>query len=268
MRRIAVILVAVPVALLLAGPAAAGESAKVAALQVALRSKGMYAGAVDGVSGPMTRSALIRFQRRHRIRATGKLGHATRCEFGRLGKPLLGQRELRRGLVGWDVAVARVPAPPLRAPGAPDRRPLRRSDGRRPATLPAGTRSDARRDGRRQDVPGARARACGREARAQGAPARRDDVPHREPRRRLHRHRAALSRPRRVACPRQRSSADERPEPGTAASGAGSSRPPDDGSVRPPRSAHTSCTRERASSRSPSATTSVHGGSPARTGFR
>ena len=104
MRRIVVIVVAVAAALSITGPAVAAQSAKVAALQVALRANGLYKGEVDGISGPMTRSALVRFQRRHGIRATGKVGYITRCKLGALGKPLLGQRELRRGRVGWDVA--------------------------------------------------------------------------------------------------------------------------------------------------------------------
>jgi soluble lytic murein transglycosylase-like protein len=102
-RRTVVIVLATAVALALAGPAVAAQSAKVAALQVALRSKGVYGGAVDGISGPKTRAALIAFQRKHGIRATGKVGYATRCKLGVLGTPLLGQRELRRGRVGWDV---------------------------------------------------------------------------------------------------------------------------------------------------------------------
>ena len=104
MRRTVVIAVAAATALAVAGPAVAAPSAKVAALQVALRAKGMYGGTIDGVSGPRTRAALLAFQRKHGIRATGKVGHATRCKLGALGKPLLGQRELRRGAVGWDVA--------------------------------------------------------------------------------------------------------------------------------------------------------------------
>jgi LysM repeat protein len=103
-RRTVVIVAAAAVALALAGPAVAGQSAKVAALQVALRSHGLYAGAVDGISGPMTRKAVLSFQRRNGIRATGKVGHATRCKLGKLGVPLLGQRQLSRGRVGWDVA--------------------------------------------------------------------------------------------------------------------------------------------------------------------
>lgn len=104
MRRPVVIAVAAAAALALAGPAVAAQSAKVAALQVALRSKGLYGGAVDGISGPKTRAALLAFQRGHGIRATGKVGHATRCKLGVLGTPLLGQRQLRRGRVGWDVS--------------------------------------------------------------------------------------------------------------------------------------------------------------------
>ena len=99
MRRIVVIVVAVAAALSIAGPAVAAQSAKVAALQVALRANGLYKGEVDGISGPMTRRALLRFQRRHGIRATGKVGYLTRCELGVLGKPLLGQRALVSGRV-------------------------------------------------------------------------------------------------------------------------------------------------------------------------
>ena len=83
MRRIVAIVVAVAAALSIAGPAVAAQSAKVAALQVALRANGLYKGEVDGISGPMTRRALLRFQRRHGIRATGKVGYLTRCELGR-----------------------------------------------------------------------------------------------------------------------------------------------------------------------------------------
>ena len=103
MRRTVVIVVTAALGLAFAGHAAAAPSARIAALQVALRSHGLYAGAVDGVDGPLTRKALLTFQRNHRIRATGKAGMATRCKLGRLGTPLLGQRVLSRGRVGWDV---------------------------------------------------------------------------------------------------------------------------------------------------------------------
>jgi LysM repeat protein len=103
-RRTVTIVVAAAAVLAFAGPAVAAQSAKVAALQVALRSHGVYTGAVDGISGPMTRTALLRFQRHNGIRPTGKIGMATRCKLGKLGMPLLGQRALSRGRVGWDVA--------------------------------------------------------------------------------------------------------------------------------------------------------------------
>ena len=103
MRRNVVIVVAVVIALAWAAPAVAGQSSSVAALQVALRSRGYYAGSVDGIPGPQTRDALLRFQRRNGIRATGKVGMATRCKLGKLGAPLLGQRQLASGRVGWDV---------------------------------------------------------------------------------------------------------------------------------------------------------------------
>ena len=91
--------------LLLSGPAVAAPSARVAALQIGLRANGLYGGAIDGVSGPLTRNAVLRLQRKSGIRPTGRVGHATRCELGKLGKPLLGQRSLARGRVGWDVSV-------------------------------------------------------------------------------------------------------------------------------------------------------------------
>ena len=103
MRRIVLILAVVAAAMATAAPAVAAQRSSVAALQVALRSKGFYTGAVDGISGPQTRDALLRFQRKHDIRATGKVGMATRCKLGKLGVPLLGQRQLASGRVGWDV---------------------------------------------------------------------------------------------------------------------------------------------------------------------
>ena len=79
-------------------------SASVAALQVALRAHRVDPGPVDGVRGPQTRKALVTFQRRAGIKASGKVGRATRRALGRLGGPLLGQRELAVGATGWDVS--------------------------------------------------------------------------------------------------------------------------------------------------------------------
>jgi LysM repeat protein len=75
-----------------------------AALQVALTARGLYAGPIDGVIGPMTRSGISRFQRAQRLPVTGRLNRRTRLELGLLGRPLLGRRDLGIGTTGWDVA--------------------------------------------------------------------------------------------------------------------------------------------------------------------
>ena len=105
MRRFAVVGVAVSIGVLAFAPSGVAASARVAALQIGLRAHGLDPGPVDGVRGPMTSSAVVVFQRKHGIRATGKVGRATRRALGRRGRPLLGQRELGVGAVGWDVAV-------------------------------------------------------------------------------------------------------------------------------------------------------------------
>ena len=105
MRYVISIVLASTVALGCSEVGQAAPSAKVAALQIGLRANGLYGGAIDGVSGPLTRGAVLRLQRTSGIRPTGRVGHATRCELGKLGKPLLGQRSLTRGRVGWDVSV-------------------------------------------------------------------------------------------------------------------------------------------------------------------
>jgi hypothetical protein len=91
--------------LLLAGTAGARSwSSDVAALQVALREKGIYAGSVDGIAGPQTARAVRALQRRARLPVDGVVGRRTRAALGRLGRHQLGRRMLRRGMVGWDVA--------------------------------------------------------------------------------------------------------------------------------------------------------------------
>lgn len=77
---------------------------RIAALQVALKSKGFYKGTVDGITGPLTRRGLVTFQRRNGIKANGKITSRTRRAFGWLGKPSIGSRPMRRGHRGWDVA--------------------------------------------------------------------------------------------------------------------------------------------------------------------
>ena len=104
MRRLLTITVSVAASLMFTGPAVAATNSGVAALQVALRAHGLYPAAVDGVDGPLTRAGLVSFQQRTGLLPSGRLGQATRSALGPLGRPLLGQRELGVGAVGWDVS--------------------------------------------------------------------------------------------------------------------------------------------------------------------
>ena len=87
-----------------AGPATAAGTSEIAALQVALRAKGLYAGSVDGVAGPQTATAVRRLQRRARLTVDGVVGPQTRRALGQLGRPRLGSRVLRAEHRGGDVA--------------------------------------------------------------------------------------------------------------------------------------------------------------------
>src|SRR5438309_7374035 len=89
----------------LAPAGAAQVNPQVAGLQVALRAYSVYAGPIDGISGPATRRGIKRFQRRVGLSVDGNAGRATRSAFGPLGRPLFGKRTMHRGLVGWDVSV-------------------------------------------------------------------------------------------------------------------------------------------------------------------
>ena len=91
-------------AALVFAPHAAAHSAGVAALQVALHERGIYHGTIDGVRGPATTRAVMRFQRRVGLPVDGVVGPKTRRALGRYGRHLLGSRPLTRGNVGWDVA--------------------------------------------------------------------------------------------------------------------------------------------------------------------
>lgn len=104
MRQLLILLAAVAGALVLGDQASAASSSSVAALQVALRAQGHYPATVDGVDGPLTRSGLAAFQQKTGLPPDSRMGAATRTALGSLGRPLLGQRELGLGAVGWDVS--------------------------------------------------------------------------------------------------------------------------------------------------------------------
>src|SRR6059058_4653182 len=91
-------------ALVFAPAAAASGNAGIAALQVALRARGLYAGTIDGLAGPATAASVKRFQTRVKLAATGTVDSRTRRALGRYGRHVLGSRPLTRGAAGWDVA--------------------------------------------------------------------------------------------------------------------------------------------------------------------
>jgi murein DD-endopeptidase MepM/ murein hydrolase activator NlpD len=76
----------------------------IAAVQVALRAKGLYDGTIDGFAGSATRAAVSRLQRRPGLAVDGIAGPQTLRVLGRRGRPQLGRRALREGRSGFDVA--------------------------------------------------------------------------------------------------------------------------------------------------------------------
>jgi hypothetical protein len=103
-RLPAALVTALLAAALLAPAQAPAASSNVAALQVALRSLGLYHSRIDGVTGPLTRRGIVVLQRHHHLAADGIVGRHTRRALGRHGRPRLGSRALRIGNHGWDVA--------------------------------------------------------------------------------------------------------------------------------------------------------------------
>jgi murein DD-endopeptidase MepM/ murein hydrolase activator NlpD len=83
--------------------AGAGES-PVAALQVALSTRGLYTGTIDGLAGPSTAAAVRAFQRRAHLPVDGVVGPQTRAALGRYSRHTLGSRPLALRAFGWDVA--------------------------------------------------------------------------------------------------------------------------------------------------------------------
>jgi hypothetical protein len=104
MRRLTLIIAATS-AVIAAAPSDAAVNPQIAGLQAALRARGLYRGAIDGVQGPRTKSAIRAFQRRRGLVVDGLAGPRTRTALGSLGSPLFGTRVLRTGAVGYDVAV-------------------------------------------------------------------------------------------------------------------------------------------------------------------
>ncbi|MBA3374449.1 MAG: peptidoglycan-binding protein [Actinobacteria bacterium] len=105
MRRFAVVGVALSIGVCGLTEVGTAANPRIAAVQIGLRAHGFDPGPVDGLSGPLTRSALASFQRAKRLPDDGRLDRKTRRALGQRGRPLLGQRELAVGAVGWDVAV-------------------------------------------------------------------------------------------------------------------------------------------------------------------
>jgi peptidoglycan hydrolase-like protein with peptidoglycan-binding domain len=66
------IALAVGCLLVFSAPAVAGP--KVAAVQVALKRIGLYSATVDGVRGPLTKAAIVHFQRRRGLSVDGVVG--------------------------------------------------------------------------------------------------------------------------------------------------------------------------------------------------
>jgi murein DD-endopeptidase MepM/ murein hydrolase activator NlpD len=79
-------------------------SSRMAAIQIGLRARGLYAGTIDGIRGPLTVEGIHRLQRRARLPADGVVGRSTRRALGRHGRPLVGSRVVTVGAVGWDVS--------------------------------------------------------------------------------------------------------------------------------------------------------------------
>ena len=103
--RIRLFLLVAVAACVLASPAGAYVNAQHAGVQVALRALGLYHGPIDGLIGPQTVAAIRAAQKRAHLRVTGLADARTRRSLGPLGTPLLGERVMRPGMFGFDVAV-------------------------------------------------------------------------------------------------------------------------------------------------------------------
>ena len=89
---------------LFAGLAHGMGNVRIAALQVGLVRQGLYAGPVDGLEGPATKSGVLALQKRAGVRATGVADRRVRAALGQWGRWEIGDRPLQAGASGWDVA--------------------------------------------------------------------------------------------------------------------------------------------------------------------
>src|SRR5215210_355624 len=105
MRRSCVVIASLLVAAVVCSPAAALAKVQVPGLQVGLYRYGLYKGQIDGIAGPLTKKAVVDFQRKAGLRPDGVAGTRTRAALGRFGRPLFGTRAMKRGMFGLDVSV-------------------------------------------------------------------------------------------------------------------------------------------------------------------
>ena len=105
MARASTLLAVVALAGVFAADAVAIAKVQVPGVQVALYRHGYYKASVDGVSGPMTKAAIRKFQKDKGLTPDGAVGKRTRAAFGKYGGHLFGSRVLKRGMVGFDVSV-------------------------------------------------------------------------------------------------------------------------------------------------------------------